>query len=175
MMPWHTRSLNVHDKGGNMTDIDARLNLLEIKNSHLQILTWALTAMIAAGMLLGAAPPKRAAQGPDQDPVSDEVRTKRLVIVDDHGNERVVLEVAQKRLNNEIKTDERKEVFATIRLNDSKEVERASVDASDSGLTRLKLFSKEGKRRIEIFTSPEDFAKIFLYDKNGEKVIDRLP
>lgn len=158
-----------------MTDIEGHLKSLEVKNARLWMMMWALTGIIAVGVLFGAALPEKADHQHNKEKVSDEVRAKRLVIVDDDGNERLVLEVAEKKFNNEMKADDRKEVFATIRLTDSEGVERASLDANDSGWARLKLFSKEGKRRIEMATSGEDYAKLLVYDKHGELTESKFP
>ncbi|MFO1043293.1 MAG: hypothetical protein U0941_15980 [Planctomycetaceae bacterium] len=154
-----------------MKTFEDRLAVLEATNTRLRMGFYSLIGLIAMCFTLGAAP-KGAAKA-DGD-VADEIKAKRLVIVDDDGGERIVLEVAKKRLNNEIKTDKRTEVFATLRLADSEGVERASLDASDGGLSRLKLFSGEGKRRIEAVTAGDGYADVLLYDKNGKEVEKQL-
>ena len=156
-----------------MSEIESRLMTLEKNNSRLRIMAVALFGIIASTALLGAAPKKAANQ--DEQPATDEVRAKRLVIVDDEGKERIVLEVAEKKFNTEVKTDKRKEVFATIRLLSSEGTEQASLDATDSGFARLKLFNDDGKRRIEAVTGPDGFAKVLIYDANGKEVANRFP
>lgn len=129
-----------------------------------------IAALVALSVaFVGAAPPKKDAE------VLEEIKAKRLVIVDDDGNERILLEVAEKKFNSEVKADKRKEVFATISLRDSEGKERASLDATDTGVARLKLFCDEGKRRIEAVTGPDGFAKVLIYDANGKEVTNRFP
>ena len=147
-----------------MKTLEDRLAVLEATNTRLRVGFYSLLGVIAMCFTLGAAPQKA------DEKVADEIKAKRLVIVDDDGGERIVLEIAKKRLNNEIKTDKRTDVFARMSLADSEGVERASLDASDGGLSRLKLFNSEGKRRIEIVTAEEKFANMLLYDNDGKEV-----
>lgn len=158
-----------------MIDIDSRLKSLEMKNARLRMTTLALTGIVAVFVLIGAVPQNKTGDQPDRAKLFDELRAKRLVIVDDEGHERLVLEIAEKKFNNEIKSDDRKEVFATISIKDSEGVERASLDANDSGSARLKLFSKLGKRRIELVAGGDEYAKALVYDKNGARTEGSLP
>lgn len=150
-----------------MKTLEDRLAVLEATNTRLRMGFYSLVGLIAVCFTLGAAQKGDAKADGD---VAEEIKAKRLVIVDDDGVERIVLEVAKKRLNNEIKTDKRTDVFARMSLADSEGVERASLDASDGGLSRLKLFNSEGKRRIEIVTAEETFANLLLYDNDGKEV-----
>jgi hypothetical protein len=150
-----------------MKTLEDRLAVLEATNTRLRMGFYSLIGLVAICFTFGAAPKGGAKVDGD---VTEEIKAKRLVIVDDDGGERIVLEVAKKRLNNEIKSDKRTDVFARLSLSDSEGAERASLDASDGGLSRLKLFNSEGKRRIEIVTAEEEFANLFIYDKNGKEV-----
>lgn len=150
-----------------MKTLEDRMAVLEATNTRLRTGLYSLIGLVALCVTLGAAQKGDAKADGD---VTEEIKAKRLVIVDDDGVERIVLEVAKKRLNNEIKTDKRTDMFARMSLADSEGVERASLDASDGGLSRLKLFNTEGKRRIEIVTAEEAFANLLLYDEDGKEV-----
>jgi len=156
-----------------MQNVEDRLASLEAQNRWLKRGVGSIVCLLFVIVTLGAADKKKKAA---DEPVQDEVRAKRIVVVDDDGNERIVLEVAEKKFNNE-KSDKGKAVFTTIRIVTPDGTECASLDATDIGYTRLKLFNEEGKKRIEAVTSPNPtgFAKLIFYDNEGKVVTKQFP
>jgi hypothetical protein len=158
-----------------MLDFEQRLLHLETANRRLRASVGFLALIVCAGTMTLMTLPESVADQPNSSPVTDQVRTRRLAVVDAHDKERLVLEVAERKFNTEIKSDDRQEVFATIRVMDSAGTERAALEANDLGLARLKLFTHEGKRRIELAADGEEYAKILIYDSLGERAETRSP
>lgn len=158
-----------------MQNVEDRLGSLEAQNRWLRRGIGSILCLLLVILSMGAADKKKKAAVEEAE-AQDEVRAKRLVIVDDDGNERIILEVAEKKFNND-KTEKRKAVFATISIVTPEGTECASLDATDIGYTRLKLFNEEGKKRIEAVTSPNPtgFAKLFFYDNDGKEVEKKFP
>lgn len=149
-----------------MSDIESRMLQLERQNRLMRTAILGTYCMLGLAVVMGAT-----VRNAD---VADEIRTKRLVIEDEDGNERIAMEVKNKRLSEQRK-DKRKGDFAEIAILDSEGDQRIVLDASDGGLSRCLVYSEDGDRRFELLTSVDDFAKFLHYDAKGRNVESRWP
>lgn len=154
--------------------MEDRIRLLETQNRWLKLCFVGILSFMLMLTTMGAGANKKKVAEQEAQDAQDEIRAKRIVVVDDDGSERIVLEVAEKKMNSEIKSDRRKDVFATLSMLDSDGVERVSLDTSDS-LSRMKLFNDSGIRKIEAVSAKGDFAKLIFYDAKGIKEQAVLP
>lgn len=152
--------------------MEDRIRVLEKQNRWLKLCFVGILSFMFMLTAMGAGAGTAKKKVVDQE-AQDEVRAKRIVIVDDDGVERIIMEVAEKKMNTEIKSDKRKDVFATISMLDSNGVERVSLDTSDS-ISRMKLFNDSGIRKVEA-VSAGDFAKLIFYDNRGIKEQAMIP
>jgi len=134
--------------------IEERLARLESQNRRLK----SLFAVICAcfGLCLVAAAP--------QAPVVNEVRARRVVVVDGEGTERVVLGEDKDALNKREKT------FG-LSIRDANGKRRGSLVTREVGGTaNFTLFTGKEVRRLEGWTGRESGGTWLVFDEEGKKM-----
>ena len=146
------------------TDHSDRLRLLEERLHRTQ---WMLTAVIVAGltgMLVGfAKPPAGAAE------VSDEIRTRKLVVVDHKGVPRIVL-------SEDPANTQRRARSAGVTIFDDKGHERGGMATFTDGSVVFALDAPRGvgapmPDRVGITVKPDGSAHIMLLDNETRAVV----
>ena len=139
--------------GSDIASLEERLRQLERQNRSLRAGLISLALFVGVGVLAAATQP----------PATDVVRTKRVVVVDAEGMERVVIGSDKDIVN-------KRETTFGLSLRDADGKRRGALVTKDVACTaNLTLLTGKEVRRLEGWTGKDSGGQWVVFDDEGKK------